>query len=218
MRGKNIHPCAGRPLIAWTCEAAAGARKLAAAIVSTDSPEIASAVRNCGVEAPFLRPPEISGDDTPSLDVVLHALGWLKRERDQTFDAVALLQPTSPLRRAEHIDAAAALFEASGADTVVSVCRPPKQMQPGKMMVEVDGRLEPFVQHPEFEDSNAPQTVVVRDGPSILIAREAVLRSGGFYSGRTLGFEMPWDTFVDIDLPEDLQEAERRLLLRRRSR
>src|SRR4051812_41578820 len=95
--GKNVAPCGGRPLIAWTCEAARGSTLLTKTIVSTDSDHIAEVAANWGVEAPFRRPGELSMDTTPSIAVMLHALDWLEAS-GETVTALVLLQPTSPLR------------------------------------------------------------------------------------------------------------------------
>jgi CMP-N,N'-diacetyllegionaminic acid synthase len=209
---KNIHPCAGRPLIGWTCQAAIEAKELDRVLVSTDSRNIADVASSFGVEALFLRPPEISGDAASSLDAVVHALDWLRDNEGESFDAVALLQPTSPLRRASHIDDAIRLLKERNADTVVSVCSLPKQLRPNKMMVESGGLLERFNSHFGIPSEERFENVVVREGPAILIAREGVLRSGSFYGTRVAGYTMPWETFIDIDVFEDLKEAERRLL------
>jgi CMP-N-acetylneuraminic acid synthetase len=74
---KNIRPLGGKPLIAWTAEAALGAQRLARTIVSTDDEEIANVAISCGLEVPFRRPPELSDDRAPTLPVVQHALAWL---------------------------------------------------------------------------------------------------------------------------------------------
>ena len=140
---KNLHPLGGEPLIAWTCRAAIGARTLTRTVVSTDDPEIAAAARRYGVEAPFLRPRHLAGDDTPTLPVVVHALDELARE-GFVPDAVAILQPTSPFRRSEHIDAALTLLEATGADSVVTVVKVPHQFNPVSVLrLDSLGRLVP---------------------------------------------------------------------------
>src|SRR5437660_8101511 len=95
---KNIRPLAGKPLLAWSIEAAAGSRPVARILVSTDDPEIAAAGRKFGAEAPFLRPEELALDTTPQLAVVEHALAWLEsHEGGYAPDYLLLLQPTSPL-------------------------------------------------------------------------------------------------------------------------
>ena len=94
---KNLAPVAGRPLLAWTCAAATESARLDRVVCSTDSDEIAAAATACDVEAPFRRPAELSGDETPMLDVVRDALARL-----EDVSVVVVLQPTSPLRTAAH--------------------------------------------------------------------------------------------------------------------
>src|SRR5919206_1460637 len=113
--GKNLAPVCERPLIAWTIGAACSASRLDRVVVSTDSDEIAAIARELGADV-LARPAELARDETPMRDVLLHALDELGRP-----EILVLLQPTSPLRRAEHVDAAVALLRATGADCVVSV-------------------------------------------------------------------------------------------------
>src|SRR5438093_12930123 len=101
---KNIRLLAGKPLLAYTAEAARAAKRLSWIVLSTDDEEIACIGRQYGLEVPFIRPPELSQDDAPTLPVVQHALHWFEG-RGEYFDSVCLLQPTNPLRRSEHFDA-----------------------------------------------------------------------------------------------------------------
>ncbi len=94
---KNIQPIAGKPLIAWTIEAARTAG-LANVVVSTEDAEIAEVAREWGAEVPFMRPSELAADDTPGIEPVLHAIELLP-----DYEGVLLLQPTSPLRSSEDI-------------------------------------------------------------------------------------------------------------------
>ncbi|MBM3504567.1 MAG: acylneuraminate cytidylyltransferase family protein [Alphaproteobacteria bacterium] len=139
---KNIRMMAGRPLIAHTIEAARSSG-LDRVIVSTDSPEIAAVARQCGADVPFLRPAPLASNTAIAMEVVRHCLDWIEGSGERLPDAVAYLQPTSPLRRASHIDAALALIDDS-ADSVVSVVavdqHPLYMFRPGH-----DGRLVPLL-------------------------------------------------------------------------
>ena len=212
---KNIAPCADRPLIAWTCEAAGGSARLARTIVSTDSERIAGVAAEWGVPAPFLRPAELARDTTPSIDVMLHALSWLETGQDEVT-ALVLLQPTSPLRTSAHIDAAVQLFVESGADAVVSVMRAPHRFHPASVLRDVDGWLTPYqgTSHTVRRRQDAPP-VFARNGPAILVVSPAVLRSGRLYGDRTRGFVMSAEDSVDVDDLADLRYAE--FLLRSRA-
>ena len=148
IRRKNLALLGGRPLIAHTCDAARGSRALARVIVSTDDDEIAAEALRLGVEVPFLRPRTLAGDDTPMIDVLVDLLSTLAGRESYRPDAVALLQPTSPFRRAAHVDAAVDVFRASGADSVVSVVSVPHQFTPSSLM-ELHGDRLVFPGGPE---------------------------------------------------------------------
>src|SRR6185437_13209048 len=92
---KNIKLLAGKPLLAYTAEAALKVPSLSSVILSTDDPEIAETGKQLGLSVPFLRPSELAGDTTPTLPVVQHALNFLKTSGEE-YDAVCLLQATNP--------------------------------------------------------------------------------------------------------------------------
>src|SRR6266542_3101672 len=126
---KNIRPLLGRPLLAYTAEAALGARGVRRAVLSTDDAEIAEVGRECGLDVPFLRPAELALDDTPTLPALQHAVGFLEARGDR-FDYICLLQPTQPLRTAEDIDRCIDLLLSENLDAVVSVLPVPHQYNP----------------------------------------------------------------------------------------
>jgi CMP-N-acetylneuraminic acid synthetase len=211
--GKNIAPCAGKPLLAWTCEAALGSRRLARTILSTDSEEIAAVARTCGLEVPFLRPAALARDDTSSIDVMRHALDWLRAD-GETVDALALLQPTSPLRNARHIDEAVALFESEHADTVVSVVEVPHRFHPLSVMRDEGGVLLPYEGERTTTRRQDLPPLWARNGPAILVVASGILGTG-LYGPRTLGYRMSAGDSLDVDEPADLAMAS--LLLRERA-
>ncbi len=126
---KNARFLAGRPPLAYTADATGKARRLSRVILSTEEPEIAEIGRRCGLEVPFLRPAELARDETPMLPVVQHALRLLE-ERGDRFDAVCSLQPASPFRSPEDIDACIAMLEDKSADAVVAVLPIPLEYNP----------------------------------------------------------------------------------------
>ncbi|HCT54978.1 MAG TPA: acylneuraminate cytidylyltransferase family protein [Balneola sp.] len=117
--GKNIRPLKGKPLIHYTVEAARSLFNDSDICISTDSNEIKDVVENIGLKVPFLRPKELSQDNSGSHEVILHALDFYEKKGFEP-EAVILLQPTSPLRTAKHIEEAVKLFGPS-LDMVVSV-------------------------------------------------------------------------------------------------
>src|SRR5579885_499275 len=113
---KNIRLLHGRPLLSYTAEAALSARLLSRVILSTDDEEVAEVGRRCGLEVPFLRPPELATAGAPTLPVVQPA-GRALAQNGGRLGAVWLLRPTKPLRRPEHIDGCIELLVKSGADS-----------------------------------------------------------------------------------------------------
>jgi len=164
------------------------------------------------VQVPFLRPVELALDETPMVEVVRHAVSWLSDHEGYRVDLVAVLQPTSPLRRAEHIDAAVALLERSGADTVVSVVEVPHNMIPESLMVERKGWLQPLVGGAPLLRRQDKPRYLARNGPAVLVTRtDFMRRCPDFYAGRVAGFCMNAADSLDIDTEADLREAERLL-------
>jgi len=142
---KNVLEIAGKPLIAWTIEAALASDHIDAVVVTTDDPEIAELARAHGAEVPFLRPAELALDTSPSIDAVLHALDALAAD-GRTFDFLALLEPTSPLRAPGDIDRAIELLAANEADADAVVSLGEVHMEHPSIVKRIaDGRLEPYV-------------------------------------------------------------------------
>ena len=212
---KNIARLAGRPLLAYTAEAALGSRGLTRIILSTDDLEIATVGRGEGLEVPFLRPPDLARDDSLAIDVVRHVLAELAATESYEPDAVMLLQPTSPLRRAEHIDAAIDLLQASQADSVVSVVPVPHHFNPISLMKLADGKLTPCAPGVPITLRQEKPLVFARNGPAILLTRTRFIQEENrFYGNHCQPLVMRTQDSVDIDDPADLEYAEY-LLLRR---
>lgn len=100
---KNIKLLLGKPLVAWTIEQALASKYLDKVIVSTDDVEIAKVSKEYGAEVPFIRPPKLATDSSKVVDTILHALDFFD-EKSLKFDYLALLEPTSPLRKSSDID------------------------------------------------------------------------------------------------------------------
>jgi CMP-N-acetylneuraminic acid synthetase len=214
---KNLALCDGKPLLAYAAEAALGCKRLQRTILSTDDEEIAAVGRKLGLQVPFLRPAKLARDDTPMLEVLRHLLKWFEDNATKP-DAVVLLQPTSPLRGAQHIAGAVDLFEQSNAATVVSVLPVPHQFTPGSLMEMQDGRLTPWLkdQPPVLRRQDKAQ-LYARNGPAILIARADVIRDARLYGDPTVGYVMSANDSIDVDGPDELTLAEAVLKARRES-
>ena len=206
---KNLAPLAGRPLIAHTIDAARASERLTRLIVSTDDDEIAGVARDLGADVPFLRPVRLAADDTPMIDVLQDALRTLREHEAYETDVLVLLQPTSPFRRAEHIDAAVDLLISSGADAVVSVVAVPHQFTPSSLMTIRGGSLVPWQDGALPSRRQDKPELFARNGPAVLAVRPRVLTDHGTLFGEnTRALVMPRDKSLDIDDAFDLQLAE----------
>lgn len=199
---KNIKLIAGKPLIAWTIEAALRSALLDAVVVSTDDPEIAEVARRAGAQVPFMRPAELAQDQTPGLDPVLHALAQLPQ-----YDAVLLLQPTSPLRTTEDIDACLRLAVQRRAPSVVSVSEP--DMHPYWTYRLTEGQtLERLVAAAPVARRQDLPAVVAVNGALYFAEADWLRRSSGFVGAETLAYAMPRERSIDLDTPLDWKFAE----------
>lgn len=201
---KNLAPVAGKPLIAWTIEAAKAARGVDRLAVSTDDPEIAAVARALGAEI-VMRPAELAGDDAPTLPALRHAFEAL----GGGADAVLTLQPTSPLRRAAHIEAALAAFAADpAADSLVSTVEVPHVYHPRSVMKhDARGYLVPYLDAAQPHRRQDKEPVFARNGAAIYVTRASRLAEYVF-GGRLIGFPMDAESSLDVDTPEDLARAD----------
>lgn len=208
---KNLLPVAGKPLIAWTIEAALASGCFDRVLVSTDSEALADIARAHGAEAPFLRPAELSSDTASSMDVIRHALGWLEAAHGLP-ETTTLLQPTSPLRTADDIRAAFARFRDTGADSVVSVSEAEHSPLWSNTLPE-DGSLAGFLRPEVLGKRSQDLPTYYRLNGAIYIARtSSLLAQGGFLGANSYAYVMPAERAIDIDHCADLLLAD--ILLR----
>lgn len=210
---KNIAMLAGKPLIAHTIEEAKKSKALSRVIVSTDDKEIAKIAKGYGAEVPFMRPRELAADDTPTLLVLQHAVRWLEGNEEAEIDVVVTLQPTSPLRRAEHIDAAVQKLVDTGADSVVSVCL--AEHSPYWMKRLEGDRVFPFLPDaPEYTRRQDLPPVYRLNGAVYVTRRDLLVEQGRVLGEDTRAIVMDWESSIDIDTMLDLKLAQ--LILRER--
>lgn len=201
---KNIRPFCGKPLIAYSIEAAKGAPSVGRVIVDTDSEEIAAVAKSYGAEVPFLRPAELATDTAKIIDSVEHMLGVLKADGYEPTH-VLLLQPTSPMRTADDIERAAALLIERHADNVISVCRTESLL----MQMNEDRKL--VMLNPEVASANRQQAgnFYKFDGSMIyLIETATLLREHSFAGGTPHGYEIERWRAIDLDDPQDFVVGE----------
>ncbi|MDD5006802.1 MAG: acylneuraminate cytidylyltransferase family protein [Syntrophorhabdaceae bacterium] len=185
---KNIKPLLGKPLIAWTIEKALASNYLDRIIVSTDDKEIAEIAKNSGAEVPFLRPNELAGDHANSVDVAIHAINFMK-DRGEQFDYIALLEPTSPLRKDGDIDRAIETLVDAGdsADSLVSLGKitlehpwVAKKIEKHGYMVSFVENAENVVRRQELKDAFFPYGVIY------LSSIHSLFHERTFYPKRTI--------------------------------
>lgn len=211
---KNLVQIAGRPLLAYAIESARSAMSVDRVLVSTDDREIADVACALGADVPFMRPPELADDSAPMLGVLRHVLAWLE-SREDSVEALVLLQPTSPLRTHVHVEEAIRLFRSAPASSVVSVVEVPHKFNPVSVMTLAEGVLQPFLgQSKVFTRRQEKPRIFARNGPAVLICHPDTLRAGELYGNCCLPYVMLEDDSLDIDLPQDLFAAEQILKTR----
>lgn len=202
---KNVRPVAGKPLIAWSIEAARAAQVVGEVYVSTDDPEIADTARAFGAEV-LERPAEFAGDKTPMIDVINHALDCLDQPAGRN-QHLLLLQPTAPARRAQDIDAAVAQIRASGSDSLISVyCD--EDSHPARMYTIEAGRLVKYEDEPAGSLRQDLPKVYHRNGAIYMSRIDFIRTAGRLWSDSPEAFIMPKTRSLNIDDEQDLLVAD----------
>ena len=212
---KNIVPLLGKPLLAYTADAALAARGLTRTVLSTEDEEIAGVGRKYGLEVPFLRPAELAGDETPTIAVLQDVV--LKLEtRGEVYDAVFTLQPTTPLRRPDDIDGAIELLQRTHADSVISFVDVGEKHPARMKFITPDGRvIDPrFAEQFEGQRRQDLPKMYLREG-SVYLTRRIVLMKQSSLKGRNCrAWIVPESRACNIDTPFDLFLAEQMLKYR----
>jgi N-acylneuraminate cytidylyltransferase len=197
---KNVLLAAGKPLVAWTVDAAISAECVERVVLSSDDHEIMDAARSAGCDVPFCRPAHLASDVATSIDVVLHALDQLPG-----YEYVVLLQPTSPLRTAADIDAAFELMIESGAPSCVSVCDVDQspywmyKMAAGNKLERLLSEVDRVTRRQDL-----PPMYVLNG--AIYIAHIDWLRANKSFVGvETVAYLMPKKRSLDIDTAQDFE-------------
>mgnify|MGYP002516959842 CR=1 FL=1 len=213
LKNKNIRLLDGKPLMAYTIEAARESGIFERVMVSTDSPEYAEIARNWGAEAPFLRSKEASGDGAASWDVVKEVLDGYE-EIGQYFDAVCLLQPTSPLRTWKDIEAAYRIFRDRSAIAVISVCEAEHTPLLYNMLKE-DNSLDGFIRQEHNVRRQEAKPYYRINGAIYFALVEELRTDGNLYRKGSFAYIMEQERSIDIDTELDFLYAE---LIHRRLR
>lgn len=205
---KNVRLLAGRSLVARSIEACLGARTLAKTVVSSDDDDALRIAEGYPGVIAISRPPEISTDEAPALEYVKHALETMERS-DARYDAVVIVQPSSPFTMPEDIDACIALLQAeSSADSVVSVVELDQFVHPFKLK-RLDGvRLIPFIEDERGRmAAHELPKVYVRNG-SVYASRRSTIDRGSIIGDMSHAYIMPRTRSLDINDERDWRFAE----------
>ena len=209
--GKNSKQLGEKPLIGYSIEQAIASKVFAKIIVSTDEEAIAAIARQFGAEVPFIRPSSLANDTASSIAVVQHAVAFLA-SKNECFDAICLLQPTSPFREKGFIEKAISIFSTADLDALVSVLPVPHEYNPHWVFEkDKEGLLQIATGENEIikRRQELPQAFF-RDG-AIYLTKIASIKKGTFY-GEKLGYiESNPDLYVNIDTMEDWIKAEQKL-------
>jgi CMP-N,N'-diacetyllegionaminic acid synthase len=211
---KNLRLLAGKPLLAYTAGAALQSQFLTKVVLSSEDREILETGRLEGLDTPFVRPMELAADDTPMLDVVLHCVRWFQ-SRGEEYDAVCLLQPTSPLRSAGTIDRCISRLFDRDVESVVSIRPVPSEYNPHWVYFEnPDGSLT--LSTGEIDPIPSRQQLpraYHRDGSVFVVKTKTLLERRSLYGARTVGVVSPEAEACDLDTEEQWGALERRMAL-----
>jgi CMP-N,N'-diacetyllegionaminic acid synthase len=206
---KNVKLLHGKPLLCYSAEAALSSTLLAKTILSTEDEEIAATGKACGLEVPFLRPSDLAEDKSPTLPVILHALDFLSQQGEE-YDAVCLLQPTSPFRDAEVIDGCVRLFQETSADTLITILPLPKEYSPyfmyyrdpnGSVRYCMGEQTEPV----RRQDVEQPH---LREGSVYITSTKVLRETNSIYGKEVVGYPMDPAKSINIDTMDDWHRAQ----------
>jgi len=205
---KNLAPFMGIPLVARVGQLVGEISLIDRAVVSTDHPEIAEIAKNSGLDAPFFRPPDLSGDRISDAPVLIHALEEMEHLDNARYDIVVMLQPTSPLRRPEHVIQAIEMLVSGQWDAVWTLSETDSKSHPLKQLTLDSGKID-------YYDPNGKQIIARqqltpvyhRNGVAYVMTRSCLLE-GRSIMGKRTGALLLDEHLVSIDTMWDLKLAE----------
>lgn len=207
--GKNIKLLNGKALLGYTSEIALESKLLTEVIVSTEDEQIRNVAKSLGLQVPFIRPMALAQDNTPTINVIIHTLQWYEKH-NIFFDAVCLLQVTSPFRTLEFLDKAIAKFIESDCDSLVSVQRVPHEYNPHwAFEVNAEGNLKIATGETEIISRRQElPTAYHRDGSIYITKTKVLLKEHSLY-GKSIAFiESEPEFYINIDTMQDWEKAE----------
>jgi CMP-N,N'-diacetyllegionaminic acid synthase len=210
--GKHMRRINGEPMITYTIRAAIASRRIDRVVVSTDDPAIAGAARDAGAEVPYLRPEELAADETPTFPVIDHAVRAIESD-GEAVSVVVTLQPTSPLRTAEQIDAAVALLDPPRVRSVVSVTA--LDLPASVVGGLVGGRYRSIPMPPGTDARRQGSPGAVRLTGAIYVTTRGLLAEGRLIDDAPAALLTDASSAIDVDDAQDLRAARRAVAGRR---
>ncbi len=205
IKDKNIYPLCGKPLIAYSIEAAKRSVFVDEVLVSTDSAIIADVAKKYGASVPFLRPTELASDTAKSIDAIVHAIETLRKE-GKVFDILILLQPTSPLRITEDIDGSLSTFVRKSYKSLVSI----SEVNDNPILIRTidnDGELRRLL-NTDSSVRRQDMEKYYRVNGSIYINLMSEININTSFNDNIIPYIIPQERAVDIDELKDLAVAE----------
>jgi len=205
---KNWKPLLGVPLINYSIESALKIHDIHTLCISTNSDEIIEIVqKNFDLKVHFKRPESLSTDYSSSRDVILHAVDYFEKNNEY-FDAILLLQPTSPLRKTIDIQNCISLFQENECEMVVSVCQSPYNPYYNIYIENNDSKfIQKSIQGSYTRRQDCPPAYLI-NGSIYVISVKAIKENEIHNMSKLLKYVMPWEFNIDLDKPEDWIEME----------
>ena len=204
---KNIKDLCGKPLIAYTVFAAKASKYLTRTILSTDDQEITNVAKNFGVDVPFMRPVELATDEAKSMDVVQHALRELAKS-GETYNYLMILQPTSPMRTSDDIDACIEKIVDTDADSVMSMFELIDFSAKKMKKIENDLILPYFEEEGVQSARRQDIAKMYKRNCAIYLTKVSCIEAGDLFGKISRPYVMPEDRSVDINKSVDFELAE----------
>jgi len=208
--GKNIKLLNGKPLLGYTSDVALQSKYLTEVVVSTEDEEVTEAAKKLGIKVPFVRPKELAEDNTPTIDVIVHTLKWYENQNIY-FNAVCLLQVTSPFRTVDFLDKAIEKFIEKDCDSLVSVQKVPHEYNPHwTFEINSEGNLKIVTGETKIISRRQDLPIAYhRDGSIYITKTEVLLKEYSLYGKSTAFIESDPKFYVNIDTIYDWEKAEK---------
>ena len=208
LTGKNIRLFAGKPLIAWAIETAKGVDGIDEVLVSTDSEEIAKVALDFGAHVPFLRPEDLSRDDSPEWNAWRHALQYFHDNDGEMPGALLSVPTTAPLRVVEDLQKCVDLYQAGGCDSVITVTEAHRNPYFNMVSLAENGDTEIVCQNARglTRRQDAPEVFDITT-VAYVVNSGFIMKQNGLFEGLVKSIRVPIERSIDIDTAKEFNQA-----------